>query len=87
MLFGQVFFNSDTKLVFVHANVILVAKLHTLILSKRFVVGFHFRFLTVVKAWLCVNSYKLFSSLSTSSTSKSQTCFEKVKPGPSYSHP
>ena len=58
ILFGQAFFNSDTKLVFVHASVIFSGKTLYTYSLELFVVGFHFLFLTVVKAWLCVNSYK-----------------------------
>ena len=40
-----------------------------------------------ISGFLVVNIVvKLFSSLSTSSTSELQTCFEKVEPCPSYSH-
>ena len=60
MLFGQAFLLSDTKLIFVRASVILSDKaLYTNSLWLS-VIGFHFQFLTVVKAWLCVNSYKIF---------------------------
>ena len=58
MLFSQDSLFSDTKLVFVRASVTFSGKTvytNSLWLS---VVSFHFQFPTVVKAWLCVNSYK-----------------------------
>ena len=58
MLFGQVCLNSDTKLIFACASMIFSRKTvytNSLWLS---VFGFHFHFLTIAKAWLCVNSYK-----------------------------
>ena len=59
----------------------LVAKVYTLILSNYFWLAY---FLTVVKAWLCVNSYNL---LLTSSTSESKTCFQSGKQAASCSPP
>ena len=59
MLFSQDSLLSDTKLVFVRASVTFSGKTvytNSLWLS---VVGFHFQFLTFVKAWLRVNSYKI----------------------------
>ena len=50
---------TDTKLVFVRISVTFSSKTvytYSLVLS---VIGFHFHFLTVVRAWLCVNSYKI----------------------------
>ena len=58
MLFGQASLLSDTKLVFVRASVTFSGKTvytNSLWLS---VIGFRFQFLTVVKAWMCVNSHK-----------------------------
>ena len=60
MLFGQASLLSDTKLVFVCVSLIFSDKTvytNSLWLS---VIGFHFQFLTVVKAWLRVNSYEIF---------------------------
>ena len=50
---------TDTKLVFMRVSVTFSSKTvytYSLVLS---VIGFHFHFLTVVRAWLCVNSYKI----------------------------
>ena len=61
MLLGQPFLITDTKLVFVRESVTFSSKtacIYTYSLRLS-VVGFHFHFLTVVTAWLCVNSYKL----------------------------
>ena len=56
MLFGQACLNSDAKLIFVRASVIFSRKT---VYTNLLVFGFHFHFLTVVKVWLHVNSYKI----------------------------
>ena len=59
MLLGQPFLITDTKLVLVRESVTFCSKTVYTYSLRLSVVGFHFHFLTVVTAWLCVNSYKL----------------------------